>query len=67
MNEFSCIKCKSSNLVYEKFVKCQSRVQFNGSNIEYQESIIDEDDYLGVNMDSNVLNAENQFILWEDK
>ena len=45
--EFTCQKCGADKLSYQKYVKCTTPVSLlENSNVEYGQSIIDEDDYL---------------------
>ena len=47
--QFTCQKCGDHELGYQKYVKCVMPVTIkNDNNLEYDLSIIDEDDYLAI-------------------
>ena len=44
--KFECRECGSKELGYQKYAKCITQVSLLDNNIEYGQSIFDEDDYL---------------------
>lgn len=45
--KFECRECGGGELGYQKYVKCMTPVTIkNDNNLEYGQSVIDEDDYL---------------------
>jgi hypothetical protein len=47
--QFTCQKCGDHELSYQKYAKCLTPVTVkNNNNLEYGQSVIDEDDYLAI-------------------
>jgi hypothetical protein len=47
--QFTCQKCGDHELSYQKYAKCLTPVTVkNNNNLEYSQSMIDEDDYLAI-------------------